>query len=170
MYKTNLLMEMALEQAKIGMKKNEVPVGAVVFDSSKKEVISMAHNMVEELKNPLMHAEMIALNKAFEFKKSKYLDNCFIYVTLEPCVMCMDAILKSRIEKLYYAASDNKNYHLDDESCLDKKNICNIQKKSYNNNILFSQIEIYGNIMEHESISLLKQFFYVIRNDTEFNF
>jgi tRNA(Arg) A34 adenosine deaminase TadA len=162
-------MESALEQAKIGMQKNEIPVGAVIFDSSKKEVISMAHNMVEELRNPLMHAEMIALNKAFEIKKSKYLDNCFIYVTLEPCVMCMNAILKSRVDKLYYAASDNKNYPL--EQCyLGKKNIHNTLKKSYNNDILFSQMEIYGNIMEHESISLLKQFFYGIRNDTEFNF
>jgi tRNA(adenine34) deaminase len=169
MYKTNLLMESALEQARIGMQKNEVPVGAVIFDSSKKEVISMAHNMVEELKNPLMHAEIIALNKAFEIKKSKYLNNCFIYVTLEPCVMCMDAILKSRISKLYYSASDNKNYY-PEQYRSDKKNICNIQKKSYNNDILFSQIEIYGNIMECESISLLKQFFYGIRDDTEFNF
>jgi len=162
-------MESALKQARIGMQKNEVPVGAVIFDSSKKEVISMAHNMVEELKNPLMHAEIIALNNAFEIKESKYLDNCFIYVTLEPCVMCMDAILKSRIAKLYYSASDNKNYH--SEQCYsDQKNICNIQKKSYNNDIQFSQIEIYGNIMEHESISLLKKFFYGIRNDTKFNF
>ena len=169
MYKKNLLMQSALKQAKIGMQKNEVPVGAVIFDSSKKEIISMAHNMVEELKNPLMHAEIIALNRALETKKSKYLDNCFIYVTLEPCPMCMDAILKSRIAKLYYSARDNKNYY--PEQCyLDKKNIHNTLKKSYNNDIQFSQIEIYGNIMEYESISLLKQFFYGIRNDTEFNF
>lgn len=169
MYKSNLFMKSALEQAKIAMQKNEVPVGAVIFDFSKKEIISRAHNMVEELNNPLMHAEILALNEAFKIKESKYLVDCCIYVTLEPCTMCMSAIIKSRVAKLYYAASDNKLYNRHcyyernflKDCGLGKKNIHDTNKRPHTNDSLFSKMEIYGNIMENESISLLKDFFMV---------
>lgn len=154
-------MKSALEQAEIAMRKGEVPVGAIIFDSSTKQIISRAHNMVEEINNPLMHAEIIALNEAFKIKKSKYLVDCYIYVTLEPCIMCMNAIIKSRVAKLYYSVRDNKIYGLDERS------IHSMNKKLCWEDVLFSNIEIYGNIMEDESRSLLSQFFYGIRNDID---
>jgi len=160
-------MKEAINQARIAMQRGEVPVGAVVFDSLTKKIIAKAYNMIEELKNPLMHAEIIVLNEAIKIKNSKYLNDCCIYVTLEPCIMCMDAISKSRVGKLYYAASDNKKYSCN-QYCRNK-GIKNNQK-FFSDKVFFSKTEIYNNIMEYESVSLLNNFFYGIRNDTEFNF
>ena len=83
-------MQLALEQAKIAYKKGEVPVGCVITRNNK--IIAKSHNMTEEVANSLMHAEIIAINKACYETKNKFLDDCDLYVTLEPCDFCMNAV------------------------------------------------------------------------------
>ena len=77
---------MALQEARRAYQENEVPVGCVIVKNEK--VISKAHNEVEKLKNPLMHAELIAINNACNVTSSKFLEDCDIYVSLEPCNLC----------------------------------------------------------------------------------
>ncbi len=97
-------MEEALSQAKISLKKDEVPIGAVVVRDGK--IISKGHNMRESKKNATMHAEIVAINKACKKLKDWRLENCELYVTLEPCPMCAGAIANARIKKVIYAAKE----------------------------------------------------------------
>ena len=97
-------MEEAIKQAKIALKKEEVPIGAVVVKDGK--IISKGYNKRERKKNALMHAEIEAINKACKKLKDWRLENCEIYVTLEPCPMCAGAILSSRIKKIIFSAED----------------------------------------------------------------
>lgn len=97
-------MQQALDQASIAMKKGEVPVGAVVVCDNR--IISRAHNMVEMLNDSTAHAEMLAMSSAFEQFNSKYLRDCTLYVTLEPCCMCAGAAYWSQIGNIVYGASD----------------------------------------------------------------
>tara|TARA_B100000809_G_scaffold239100_1_gene260371 strand:+ start:2604 stop:3050 length:447 start_codon:yes stop_codon:yes gene_type:complete len=97
-------MKEALKEALIGMQSEEVPVGAVVVCRGK--IIARAHNQVEKLKDPTAHAEMLALTAASNSLGSKYLNECTLYVTLEPCVMCAGATAWSQIGKIVYGASD----------------------------------------------------------------
>ena len=99
-------MHEAFLEAKKAYNINEVPIGAIVVFENK--IIVRTHNMSESLKNFTSHAELLALNKAAKFIDSKYLNNCELYVTKEPCLMCAGAILLSRIKKLYFGASDPK--------------------------------------------------------------
>ena len=107
----NEYMHIALEEAKKSLKHNDVPVGAVIVENGK--IISKAHNKREKNKNVIKHAEMIALEKACKKKKSWRLNNCVMYVTLEPCMMCLAAINQARIKKVYYALSQSKKNVLD---------------------------------------------------------
>ncbi len=93
-------MEMAIEEAHVAYKKGEVPVGVVITCDGK--VVSRAHNRVEELKNPLLHAEILALLDLYKRGYGKYLQNCTVYVTLEPCVMCTAALLKARVKRVVF--------------------------------------------------------------------
>ena len=88
----------ALNQAKIAYKLNEIPVGAVVV--KRKKIISLAFNKKEKLKNPLAHAEIIAINLACKKLQNWRLLDCEIFVTLQPCLMCTEAIAQSRIKKI----------------------------------------------------------------------
>lgn len=97
-------MEEALKQAKIALKKNEVPIGAVITCNGK--IIAKGFNKREKSQNALMHAEIVAINKACKKKKSWRLDDCEIYVTLEPCPMCAGAIANARFKKVVYGAKD----------------------------------------------------------------
>ena len=94
----------ALTQAKISLKKDEVPIGAVVVLDGK--IIAKGHNMREKKKNALMHAEIVAINKACKKLKDWRLENCEMYVTLEPCPMCAGAIANARIKKIVYGAKE----------------------------------------------------------------
>ena len=89
------------------MSEDEVPVGCVIVHNDK--IIARAYNMCERLCDPTAHAEMQAITSASNFLNSKYLSNCTIYVTLEPCVMCMGALFWSKIQRIVYAASDPKS-------------------------------------------------------------
>lgn len=100
-------MEMALEEAEQAEDEDEVPIGAVIV-SFEKGVIARAHNQREQLHDPTAHAEMIAITQAAEMLKSWRLENCVLYVTLEPCPMCAGAIVQARIPLVVYGALDPK--------------------------------------------------------------
>lgn len=98
----------ALKEAHKAFELDEVPVGAVVFNSQTGEIIAKAHNLVEKKKNPLNHAEIQVIEKSLKKINDKFLGGYSIFVTLEPCVMCAGAIAWARLDGLYYGASDPK--------------------------------------------------------------
>ena len=100
-------MEMALDEARTAADEDEVPVGAVIV-SLKQGVIGRAHNQRELLKDPTAHAEMIAITQAAQALNSWRLENCVLYVTLEPCPMCAGAIVQARIPMVVYGTTDPK--------------------------------------------------------------
>jgi tRNA(adenine34) deaminase len=103
-------MEMALKQAQLAYENDEVPVGAVVVMNDK--IIARGYNQVEKLNDPTAHAEIIALTSAFNYLGSKYLPDATIYITVEPCLMCAGALYWSKIGRVAYGASDEKNGYL----------------------------------------------------------
>ena len=100
-------MKIAINEAKKALKYNEVPVGAVIVKDDR--IISKAHNIKEKKKDAIKHAEIIAISKACKKLKNWRLDDCIIYTTMEPCMMCCGAIQQSRIKKIVYGTS-NENY------------------------------------------------------------
>ncbi|MBQ3750704.1 MAG: nucleoside deaminase [Bacteroidales bacterium] len=99
-------MRLALNEAMDAYEADEVPVGAVVVLNGK--VIARGHNLTETLKDVTAHAEMLAITAAANGLGAKYLKNCTLYVTLEPCIMCIGAIMHSQIDRLVYGAKDPK--------------------------------------------------------------
>jgi tRNA(adenine34) deaminase len=104
--KNEIFMNAALEEARKAFDKQEIPVGAVVV--CKDTIIARAHNLIETLKDPTAHAEMQAITSATNWLGGKYLTECTLYVTLEPCAMCAGAIGWSQASALVYGASDEK--------------------------------------------------------------
>lgn len=100
-------MMQALLQAQMAFDEDEVPVGAVVVIQNK--IIARGYNQVEKLADPTAHAEIIALTSAFNYLGSKYLPDATIYITVEPCLMCAGALYWSKIGRIVYGASDEKN-------------------------------------------------------------
>jgi tRNA(adenine34) deaminase len=145
MLRYDYFMQLALNEAKKCLRKNEIPVGAIIVDEFN-NIISKGHNKVQEKKNPLFHAEKIAIDKALLRTNKKYLDNCDIWVTLQPCQMCMGMIKQVRIKRLYYGAS------IPDSIIKNKINnkVCN---------------EVYSGIKEDECSKLIRDFFKEIRSD-----
>ncbi len=138
----------ALKEAKKAFDLGEVPIGAVIVKDNK--VIARGHNLRELEKNPLMHAEVIAINEASKALDSWRLVDCDIYVTLEPCPMCAGAILQARINNLYFGAQDAKG-----GGVISKANILDIE---YNHKVYYE----YG-FLENESSKLMKDFFKDLR-------
>ena len=104
-------MQKALQEAQIAFEQGEVPVGAVITIGER--IIAKAHNLTEKLTDVTAHAEMQAITAASEYLGGKYLRDCTLYVTLEPCVMCAGALYWSQIGKVVYGATDSKRgYHL----------------------------------------------------------
>jgi len=99
-------MQRALIEAELAFAEDEVPVGAVIVCEDR--VIAAAHNQREQLRDPTAHAEMVAITQAAEARQSWRLDNCTLYVTLEPCPMCAGAIVQARIPLVVYGATDPK--------------------------------------------------------------
>ncbi len=99
-------MNLALKQAKKAQKHNEVPVGAIIVKNNK--IISQAYNKKEKSKNVIKHAEIIAITKACKKLKNWRLDDCEIYITMEPCMMCCGAIEQARIKKIIYGVKNEK--------------------------------------------------------------
>jgi tRNA(adenine34) deaminase len=100
-------MKLALQEAKKAYEKDEVPVGAVLVMNN--QILAKAYNQVELLKDATAHAEILALTSAFDSLGSKYLPEATLYVTVEPCLMCAGALNWSKIGKIVYGASDDKN-------------------------------------------------------------
>ena len=104
-------MNMALQQAMIADDEKEIPVGAVVVCNDK--VVAKGYNQTEKLNDVTAHAEILALTSAFNYFGAKYLPDCTLYVTLEPCTMCAGALYWSQIGRVVFGASDDKRgYHL----------------------------------------------------------
>lgn len=99
-------MNQAFLLAKKAQSHDDVPIGAVIVRDGK--IIARGENRVQKSKNPTLHAEIVAINKACKKLNAKFLDGCDIYVTLEPCSMCATAISFARIENVYFAATDEK--------------------------------------------------------------
>jgi len=101
-------MQLALTVARIAAQQGEVPVGAVIVDGTTKDVIARAHNLTETNNDPTAHAEMLVIREACEKLGTPRLINCDMYVTLEPCAMCAQAIAFARIRRLMFGAYDPK--------------------------------------------------------------
>ena len=104
-------MKIAIEEAKIAYKNDEIPVGCAIFCDGM--LISKAHNCREVTNNSIMHAEIVAISDACKKLCSWRLNNCTLYVTLEPCMMCMGAIIESRIKKVYFGTKNNSEQMYD---------------------------------------------------------
>jgi tRNA(adenine34) deaminase len=141
----NLLMHEALKEAKIAFEKDEVPVGCVI--TYKNRIISRAHNQVELLHDPTAHAEMIAITQATNLLNSKWLQDCSLYVTIEPCSMCAGALVLARINNIYFGAKDPKT-----GACGSVINIASNKKLNH-------RIKVKSGILEKECSLLLKDFF-----------
>ncbi len=141
-------MKLALDEAKIAFSKGEVPVGAVIVKNG--EVIASCHNLREQKQNALSHAEMEVINLACEKLGSWRLDDCELYVTLEPCPMCTGAIINARIKTVIFGAYDSKM------GCMDS--VINLCDYPFNH-----KVEVYGGIMEEECLALLQEFFKNLR-------
>ena len=102
----NKFMELAYKESLKARDKDEVPIGAVIVKNGK--VIARAHNIKEKTNDPMGHAEILCIKKACKKVSDWYLKDCELYVTLEPCVMCVGAIINARIKKVYYGVSDLK--------------------------------------------------------------
>ena len=143
-------MELALNEAVKADKKNEVPVGAIIVNKNG-EIIAKAHNLVETNNNSTCHAEKLVIEKALKVIGSRFLDDCDIWVTLEPCVMCAGLIKQTRIRRLYYGAEDKKGGAVDNGV------------RVFSNNNAQRSIEVYGGISSTKSEQLLKDFFQKLR-------
>lgn len=137
-------MSLALSEAEKAAEKGEVPVGAVIVKDSK--VISSSHNKTEERKSPLCHAEFMAAEEALKVLGTKYLSDCTLYVTLEPCPMCMGALLHCKIGGVVFGAYDERT-----GSVTSKADLTEME--------YFRKPKIIGGYMEEESKKLLKDFF-----------
>lgn len=105
-YTDEYFMKQAFNEAQKALLAGEIPVGAVVVCDNR--IIARAYNQTERLNDVTAHAEIVALTAATEYLGSKYLDECTLYVTLEPCVMCAGALAWAQLGRLVYAASDDK--------------------------------------------------------------
>lgn len=142
-------MNTAIKMAEIAYGKNEVPIGAAIFKNNM--LIAKAHNECISKNNSMAHAEILAIQKAIKELNSAYLDGCEIYVTVEPCIMCMGAIINCRISKLVYGAYEPNTGFAD--SRVNIKNLLNC-----------NNIEIYGGICEDRCSKLMSDFFKLLRS------
>ena len=141
-------MQMAILEAEKAAKMGEVPVGAVIVKNG--EVIATGYNQREKKQNALSHAEIEVINTACQKLGTWRLDDCEMYVTLEPCPMCTGAIINARIKTVIFGAYDSKM------GCMDSViNLCNYP---FNH-----RPEIYGGIMEDECLGILQNFFKNLR-------
>ncbi len=118
----DFFMRLALQEAAVAFEEGEIPVGAIVV--AQNVVIARAHNQTERLKDVTAHAEMLAITSAADFIGGKYLKNCTLYVTLEPCLMCAGALFWAQIGQVVYGATDEKRgFQRTDKSILHPKTV-----------------------------------------------
>jgi tRNA(adenine34) deaminase len=133
-------MKEALKEAELAFEKNEVPVGAVVVCSNR--IIARAHNLTEQLTDVTAHAEMQAFTAASNFLGSKYLEECTLYVTLEPCVMCAGAAFWTQVSKVVFGTFDEKRGFT-----------------IVNSSLLHPKTELITGVLQKECSDILKKFF-----------
>jgi len=132
-------MKKALQEAEIAFEKGEIPVGAVVVVEDR--IIARSHNLTELLQDVTAHAEMQAITSAAHFLGGKYLKNCSLYVTLEPCQMCAGALYWSQLSKVVYGASDEQRGFVQRGTQLHPKTV------------------VVSGVMANEAADLLQRFF-----------
>lgn len=140
-------MKLAISQAIIAEKSGEVPVGAVIIDSISREIIASSYNLTESLSDPTAHAEILAIREACRKLGNSRINSCDIYVTLEPCPMCAQAISFARIRRLYFGAYDPKGGGIETGARIFHQHTCHHMP------------EVIGGIEETICSDLLKQFF-----------
>lgn len=133
-------MKEALAEARLAMSVDEIPVGAVIVADGR--IIGRGHNLTETLNDVTAHAEMQAITAASEYLGAKYLPQCTLYVTVEPCVMCAGAIGWSQLGRLVYGAED------------EKRGFSRLAPK-----VLHPKTKVLGGIMKNESAQIMKDFF-----------
>ncbi|QAA83254.1 nucleoside deaminase [Aequorivita sp. H23M31] len=143
-YDDNYFMKRALQEAEMAYEKKEVPIGAVIVINN--QIIARAHNLTETLNDVTAHAEMQAITAASNFLGGKYLNNCILYVTIEPCQMCAGALFWSQISKIIYGARDEQRGCISMGTQLHPKTV------------------MTGGILAEEASQLLKKFFIEKRN------
>lgn len=135
-------MQIALDEARLAAEEGEVPVGAVVVVGNR--LLARAHNQTQRLNDVTAHAEMLAITAAAEALGGKYLNDCTLYVTLEPCIMCAGAIGWSQLGRLVYGATDDKRgYHL----------------YSAERSPLHPRTEVVSGVEAEEAANLMRDFF-----------
>ncbi|WP_294302590.1 nucleoside deaminase [uncultured Chryseobacterium sp.] len=139
MFTDEYFMKMAFHEAEAAFEKDEVPIGCIVVSNNR--IIARAHNLTETLHDVTAHAEMQAITSAANFLGGKYLKDCTMYVTLEPCVMCSGALSWSQISKVVIGARDEQRGFINKHLSLHPKT------------------EIVTGIMENECSSIVKEFF-----------
>lgn len=133
-------MKEALKEAQKAFEREEVPVGAVIVNQQR--IIARAHNMTQQLNDVTAHAEMIAITAASNFLGAKYLLDCTLYVTVEPCVMCAAALKWAQLDRLVFGAHDPR------------EGFTRLRQT-----LLHKKTEVVPGILESQSSSLMKQFF-----------
>jgi tRNA(adenine34) deaminase len=147
------LMSAAIAEARHGALKGEVPVGAIVaHDDKGGEILAAAHNMPIALNDPTAHAEILAIRQAAATLGTYRLDGAALFVTLEPCVMCVGAMIHARIRRLYFGARDEKAGAIG--------SVYDIGRDGRLNH----RIEVYPGVMERECSTLLSEFFRSLRD------
>ena len=144
-------MEYALREAELAYKRKEVPIGAVVVRDSR--IIGRGYNQIESLQDPTAHAEMIAITAAANQVGSRRLENCTLYVTLEPCPMCAGAIVLARLPGLVYGSEDPK------------AGACGTLFNIVQDDRLNHRVEVTGGIMREQCAAILKDFFTKVRSN-----
>ena len=140
LYSDEYFMSEALKEARKALEKDEVPIGAVVVIENR--IIARAHNLTETLNDVTAHAEMQAFTAASDFLGGKYLEECILYVTLEPCVMCAGAAFWTQLGKIVYGADDKKRGY-----------------KLIRENLLHPKTVVVAGILAEQSTALVKEFF-----------
>lgn len=139
-YTDAYFMKKAYEEAMVAAEEGEVPVGAIIVCQN--QIIAKAHNQTEVLLDVTAHAEVIAITAASNYLGSKFLEECVMYVTLEPCVMCAGAIKWARVGRLVYAASDDKHGFM-----------------NYGKEVLHPSTKLEYGVMHDECSQIVKHFF-----------
>lgn len=150
-YAASTIMQEALEQARLSSIKKEVPVGAVLWHVPTQTIIASAHNEVVTTCDPTAHAEILVLRRGAAHLGSSFLTECDLYVTLEPCPMCAQAIAFARIRRLYFGAYDPKGGGVDHGAQIFQQPSCHHRP------------EVIGGIREEEAGTLLRDFFATLR-------
>ena len=139
-YSEAYFMRQALEEAHLAFEEGEIPIGAVVV--CRGQIIARAHNEVERLKDPTAHAELLAITAATEYMGGKFLSDCQLYVTVEPCVMCAGALFWARLGEIIYGAGEEKFGY-----------------RHYAPDIFPRRAKVRGGILAEEAAELMRSFF-----------